>query len=195
MSRAANIKLASGGYLDLLNPKPEQIHIEDIAHGLSHICRFNGQTKIFYSVAQHCIMVSELVPQHLALEALLHDASEAYIGDVITPLKHLLPDYLEIEENLERVIRQRFGISLAHNPIIKKFDKIAVVSEKYALLDPHPLDEVHWHEYSSIKPLFIKAYATSFGFIKSQFLARFRELTDSVGRFQEDLDGYDQRAA
>ncbi|MDP3133715.1 MAG: phosphohydrolase, partial [Burkholderiaceae bacterium] len=78
-------------------PRIDGIDIEDIAHGLAYQCRFNGQTSAFYSVAQHSLMVADLVPPALRRAALLHDAAEAYLGDMVKPLKALVPDFGHIE--------------------------------------------------------------------------------------------------
>jgi hypothetical protein len=94
-----------------LNPEPHQIDIEDIARGLSKICRFCGQIKDFYSVAEHSIEVMHLVPHELKLAALLHDASEAYISDIPSPLKRQLEDYQKVEGLVEMAIDSKFGIS------------------------------------------------------------------------------------
>lgn len=91
------IMLASGVLFDLTNPAGSPMSLQDIAHGLGRVCRFAGQTNRFYSVAEHCFHVARLVPVELARVALLHDASEAFIGDVTRPLKALLPDYQAIE--------------------------------------------------------------------------------------------------
>ena len=101
----------SGRRVFVLDPHPEDIFIDDIATALSHTCRFGGQVSEFYSVAQHSVIVSRHVPHSIALEALLHDAAEAYLGDVIRPLKRALPDYKTIEAIWEPVIRERFGLS------------------------------------------------------------------------------------
>ena len=87
------ISTRSGRRLYLQNPNAGQIHIDDIAHGLAHQCRFNGQTNKFYSVAQHSVMVASILPPELRLAGLLHDAAEAYLGDSVQPLKELLPDF------------------------------------------------------------------------------------------------------
>lgn len=94
------------------NPKPEDIDIRDIAHALSNICRFTGHVKRFYSVADHCRNVAKLVPAHMKLQALLHDASEAYLCDLARPVKqHAGMDFYVIAERvLQRAIYLRFGI-------------------------------------------------------------------------------------
>lgn len=113
---ASTIKVyPSGTYFDPLNPRVEDVHLADIAHGLAHICRYGGHVASFYSVAEHSLHVSAQVwrtfgDKEVALAALLHDATEAYIGDVVRPLKNLLPEYKEIEHRLARVIEQKFGL-------------------------------------------------------------------------------------
>lgn len=100
---------------DLVNPTLDQVDVRVIAHALARICRFGGHPRQFYSVAQHSVIVSHHVPAPYALHALMHDAAEAYIGDVIRPLKTLLKEwtggkYEAFEANVERVIWKRLGI-------------------------------------------------------------------------------------
>ena len=115
---------ASGITIDLLNPRVQDININDITSGLSKICRFGGQISHFYSVAQHSVLCSHLAPQELKKAALMHDASEAYLGDVIKPLKNLLgAAYEEIEARFMERIFERFGVSILMLPKVKEFDK------------------------------------------------------------------------
>lgn len=132
------IQTHSRGAFDLLEPTPEQINIDDIGYALSMLCRFNGHTDKFYSVAQHCVHVSYLVPPSFALAGLLHDAAEAYLGDVTKPLKELLPDYQEIERNVERVIAQRFGLDYPMYDEVRAADALALAIEKRDLLGIEP---------------------------------------------------------
>lgn len=120
-------------HFDLLNPTEEMVNIKDIAHALGHICRFTGHTNRFYSVAEHCIYVSYIVKPEFALEALLHDAQEAYVGDVSQPLKQLIPDYRAIEDRIEKVIRARFGLPEKMSPEVKKADLQMLMIERGAL--------------------------------------------------------------
>ena len=109
----ATICLYSGRSLQPLNARPSDICIEDIAHALANQCRFGGHTKRFYSVAEHSIYVSRLVPKEQRLAALLHDASEAYLIDLPTPLK-VLPEfaaYRQAEEHLMQVIGEALGFN------------------------------------------------------------------------------------
>lgn len=124
----------NGRRIDLSNPDPDEINIEDIATGLSNICRFNGQLNTWYSVAEHSLNVANLVPHSYKLEALLHDAAEAYICDIPTPLKiDLGAAYQDIELRLIRAIEHRFQLDLHPLPdVVKDADRIMAVSERDA---------------------------------------------------------------
>lgn len=124
-TQRATVQTSSGRYIDLLDPKPADILIEDIAHALSNIARFNGHTHQFYSVAQHCVLCSGINPDKLALEKLLHDATEAYVGDMVTPIKNLFPGYRTMEDKIAGVIAQAFGLNQGfhHDPEVKRSDR------------------------------------------------------------------------
>lgn len=137
------VQLHSGAMLNLLAPQAHQINIQDIAHGLSHTCRFNGQCNQFYSVAQHSVIVSKFVePQH-ALAALMHDAAEAFVGDLTTPLKNLLPNYQQIEQNLLKTIFQQIGLPYPPHHNIKVADGRALALEVKSLLSK-PQSAQYW---------------------------------------------------
>ena len=85
----------TGRLFDPFNPDPALIDLRDIAHALGNICRFGGHSRRYYSVAEHSILVASLVPEPLRLPALLHDAAEAYLGDIITPIKRWTTIYVE----------------------------------------------------------------------------------------------------
>lgn len=136
-------KMLSGRRLDLLDPTPMDIEIEDIAHGLSFVARWNGQTlgDFAYSVAEHSLLVETLfsrmnpkAPTKWKLAALLHDAPEYVIGDMISPVKSAVgPDYEELDKRLAAAIHIKFGLPAAI-PVtikkqIKKADKISAWME------------------------------------------------------------------
>jgi uncharacterized protein len=130
----------SGLRVDLLDPKPEQITMVDIAHHLAHICRFTGATDDHYSVAQHSVVVANLVPKELFFAALLHDAHEAYIGDISTPVKQALgSDVLEtIRIKLDVAICARFSVErdLLRHRDVKHADLVALATERRDLMPP-----------------------------------------------------------
>ncbi len=142
----------SGISFNLMEPDPDLIEIDDIAHALAYICRFTGHTRVFYSVAEHSVRTSlcACVPQEHALEALLHDAAEAYIGDVSSPLKAQLHEYRNIEFRLEQAIRQRFGLPPKHAPCVKQADLTMLATEKRDLMPMHADD---WALLQNITPL------------------------------------------
>lgn len=131
------ILLQSGAYFDLIDAASSTFTIEDIAHGLSMTCRFAGQCREFYSVAEHSVLTSMLVPEGLKLAALMHDAAEAFIGDVTRPLKRLLLDYKRIEAEIEAAIAARFGIAGMHEPAVKAADLAMLAAEQAAMMPRH----------------------------------------------------------
>ncbi|MBS3962577.1 MAG: hypothetical protein KGZ61_12215 [Sandarakinorhabdus sp.] len=135
------IMLASGSLFDLANPEGSELSLYDIAYGLGRVCRFAGHTGRFYSVAEHCTHVARLVPVRQARAALLHDASEAIIGDVTRPLKAMLPEYRVIEARLDDFIAARFAPDGAqpldlHAAAIKAADRAMCAVEARELM-PH----------------------------------------------------------
>ena len=118
------IKTFSGKhfYYDRINK--DDIVINDIAVSLSNICRFAGHLSHFYSVAQHAVLCSQLVPQEFAFEALMHDATEAYCQDIPAPLKRLLPDYKRMEEKIDAVIREKYELPPVMSTPVKYADLI-----------------------------------------------------------------------
>lgn len=130
--RGYNMALASGRAAYPLDMRPEDIHIEDIAASLSRICRFNGHLRHdveHYSVAQHSVHVSRLVERTLARSALLHDATEAYVGDMVRPLKVNLAEYNEIEHRVWLAVAERFDLPVRMHPQIKYADNVALATE------------------------------------------------------------------
>lgn len=101
------IETYSGKHFHLLQPTGVEIDIEDIAHSLANMCRFGGHVKHFYSVAEHCVHVSTLTGN---LDGLLHDASEAYVADIVSPLKPHLINYHHIENAIMLTIAKQYGI-------------------------------------------------------------------------------------
>lgn len=122
-----------------LDPRPEEVHAEDVAHALSHVCRFGGHCRQFYSVAEHSVRVAMLLPPPLRLWGLLHDAAEAYLGDMVRPLKHGMPQYRDAEFNLMRCVVQRFNLSPDYCPDeVTQADEVLLATEKRDLLRPPP---------------------------------------------------------
>lgn len=122
------INTFSGKKFSFENPTIEQIDIYDIAKGLAFKAHFGGQTDNYFSIAQHTMLVISLMPSHwknnypLCMAALIHDASEAYTGDIVKPLKNLLPEFKVIEDRITEVIFEKFQISLDELKAIKPYD-------------------------------------------------------------------------
>lgn len=161
-------------------PSMADIHIEDIAHSLAMQCRFAGHVKTFYSVAQHSVLVSQNVPQHLALAGLLHDAAEAYCQDIIAPLKRtgLYEDHLAIEDHLLLMIFEKYNLpfwALPENqPLIKHADLRALMTERRDVC--HPKASLYdWHV--DAEPFDAEIVGQSPQEAKTSFLKRFEEVS------------------
>ncbi len=135
-------RMLSGRRLDLLEPSPLDIEIEDIAHGLARVARWNGQTRGLhaFSVAQHCVLVERLVAElsprlgrEARLTALLHDAPEYVVGDLISPFKAAIGfNYKDLELKLQAAIHLRFGLpALVPKPLAILFKKADHLSAYY----------------------------------------------------------------
>ena len=172
------IQAVSGRRVNLPVPSPEQILIEDISWALSMKCRFNGQCKKFYSVAEHSIRVSWLLPSNLALAGLLHDANEAYLPDIPRPVKELIPEYKQVENLMEDAINRKYGIELgiADMVIIKRADNVMLATEARDLMGDVTgwgLDEIPLCR--AINPMSIKS-------AQWLFIETFEELTRKGGK-------------
>ena len=130
-----HLQTFTGRQVAPLAPKASDIVIEDIAHALSHLCRFGGHVRTFYSVAQHSVLVSRALPRELALWGLLHDGSEAYLVDLPTPVKSAGPltGYRAIEALLQRTIYQAFGLAGDEPVEVHHADQALLVLEARAL--------------------------------------------------------------
>lgn len=132
--------------------KPGDFDIEDIAHALGNVCRFGGHTLFHYSVAQHSVLVADYMIANAgrySLEALMHDATEAYIGDLIRPLKHdgsaLGEAYLAVEKKLEQALASQFGLTydlFGWPDIVKHCDNVALATEARDVMCAPPQP---WH--------------------------------------------------
>jgi hypothetical protein len=115
-----------------LEPEASELDIMDIAHGLAHNCRWTGHCSKFYSVAQHSILASHLVPEGMELTALLHDASEAYLSDLSRPVKHSpeMKPYRDAEARLEKVIAEKYGTTFPMPKEVKLVDNKLLYTER-----------------------------------------------------------------
>lgn len=134
------IRTYRGKYINVFEPTPEMICIEDIAHSLSMQCRFAGHLPQFYSVAQHSILCCQLITEkEHKLAALLHDASEAYLLDIPKPIKNKLGNYKEVEDNLMSVIAKKFGFAYPLHDKVKEVDNYMLEWEWNSLMIKNPI--------------------------------------------------------
>ena len=154
-----------------LDPHPEDVDIEDIAHALSQICRFTGHCENFYSVAEHCVHVSYIVPSEDALWGLMHDAAEAYVCDVARPLKRFLTNYKSIEDAVMVAICDRFGMGHEMPETVKRADNAMLAAEKEQLMKPAP---ANWCLPEPAANIEIECWPPLIA--KLKFLARFNTL-------------------
>jgi len=130
--RAPSVGTVTGRLFDFMNPDPNDICLEDIANGLAFQCRYNGQTKFHLSVAQHSVMVSLWCNAADALWGLFHDAGEAYLGDMVSPVKKNLhmEAFIEAEHRVMNAVALRFGLSWPQPWSVSMADRLLVHLEK-----------------------------------------------------------------
>ena len=152
-----------------LDPRVEEIFLEDIAHALGKICRYNGHTVDHYSVAEHSVLVSRHVEPKHRLQALFHDAPEAYLGDIIRPVKKYIKDFGEHEDRLLSVMAPKFGFNPELSYDVKRVDNAILADEKLVLfrhdlpwyLPEPPLgiaDDIKCLSAKQAKRLFLNTY-------------------------------------
>jgi hypothetical protein len=169
------MQTASGRQFWPLDPRAEEIHIEDIAAALSKLCRYGGHCKRFYSVAEHCVLMANAASPSLAFAALMHDASEAYLSDVIRPIKRHLPQYGEIEAALERVLAQRFGLVWPLPAAVKTLDERIIVDERDQAMAEPP---VPWSDHGAALGVTITFWSPERA--EREFLRAFRRYGGTV---------------
>lgn len=193
------IQTYSGRAFDLIDAVPDDIDIEDIAHALAQQVRYNGHCREFYSVGQHSVLVSleveaaVLAQGHLfdkgredvrvaALWGLLHDAAEAYCGDLVSPIKRLLREGMDdelgtmtfdwVEERVQKVICQRFGLPEEQPEIVKEYDLRLLATEKRDLFGPCSRQ---WTlPYGALDRRIVPS--SSMASVETEFLRRFEKL-------------------
>lgn len=154
-----------------LDPREEEIAIIDIAHSLSMQCRYAGHCLEYYSVAEHCCLIHDAIEPEHKKQALMHDASEAYLVDLPRPVKNDMPQYKGIETKLEAVIFKKFGIPYPFHPRVKDFDTMILVAEK----DQNMVQGLEWNT-NSLPALDVTLKFWSPKEAKFEFLSRFNSL-------------------
>lgn len=134
------IATAHNRRFDFSNLNPDAICLEDIAHSLSQTCRFNGMCNRFYSVARHSYNMALYAQGRgddpvIVKQCLLHDASEAYMGDMVSPLKELFPEFKKLEKNIQAMVYEKYGLPSETLPEVKDLDLRIMVLEKIKLFD------------------------------------------------------------
>lgn len=160
----------TGKRFDPFDPKEDQIVIEDIAHALSNICRYTGHCRTFYSVAEHSVNASDYVPEKWSKQALLHDASEAYLMDIARPIKQhpAMAQYRETEQLVQRAILRKFKEPEELDASVHEADNRLLISEAKLLLpnvndwnwpvEPYPDFVVHGWSPQTAERMFLRTW-------------------------------------
>jgi len=195
--RGPSIRMRSGKRFYYLDPRPEEVSIEDIAHSLANQTRYNGHAG-FYSVAQHSVMCAEVAADlgyssEVQFQALMHDAAEAYLGDVPAPLKGLLPDFRRIESIVEGIVGQAFDLPAVLDPKVREIDLRVLVTEAERFFGPLEEDPAGWPDVEPVKwrPTGVYRVWAPVGFERGacpaqRFLWRFDALWVETGRGRND---------
>lgn len=185
------IRTSSGVRFYPLNPDPQGILIEDIAHALSLLCRGNGHVKVFFSVGQHCIHCAKEAEQRgystrLILACLLHDASEAYLSDITRPVKQHLQDYCRYEEHLLEVIYKKF----LGSPLSQEEQKLVKIIDDDMLY--YDLRDLLNEKDPRIAPVMYSSFSYKerpFKEVEEEYLSLFRKYSDALLQESEKIKG------
>jgi uncharacterized protein len=123
------ITMYGGAEIDLHNPNVDEVTIEDIAHHLSRMCRWNGTPEHFFSVAEHCVRAAEMAPKEHRLMILLHDCEEAVLGDNITPLKKMIPELVVLGDQIRELLLNKFNVPYYEEETVKLYDRAQLLWE------------------------------------------------------------------
>lgn len=178
------IQTIKGRAFWIFDPKPEDFDIEEIANALAMQCRFNGHVRQFYSVAEHSVRVAWLLrdwgePAEIVFAGLMHDAAEAYIGDVVRPLKRVLESYQDIEFAVEQALAIRYHLPFPMPATVKRADTVLLHVERRALLAEPPRP---WNEPDLPLPRTQICGEMHWGLARHRFLELFNELACSRGK-------------
>lgn len=197
------IRTSSGVKFYPLNPDPQGILIEDIAHALSLLCRGNGHVKVFFSVGQHCIHCAKEAEQRgystrLILACLLHDASEAYLSDITRPVKQHLQDYCRYEEHLLEVIYKKFlgsPLSQEEQKLVKIIDDDMLYYDLRDLLNEFvnkSVGELVNEKEPRSAPVMYSSFSYKerpFKEVEEEYLSLFRKYSDALLQESEKIKG------
>jgi 5'-deoxynucleotidase YfbR-like HD superfamily hydrolase len=154
---------SSGNKFSFAEFSAKNITLRDIAHHLSKIQRCGGAIPLdkYYSVAEHSMIIAQKIfeltgSEKAAKAALLHDAAEAYLGDIVSPLKQFLPDYLEMEYKLTRIIQEKFNVTSAFDKLIKRIDKGILFQEMTQLEIPNVCDNIEAYKVDENIPVILE---------------------------------------
>lgn len=163
-----HINVISGRKVSLLDPQPGHITIMDITRGLAYRPHFGGHSPHFFSVAEHTLMVTKLTMEaypgaehaHLWMVAMLHDASEAYLGDMVKPLKVHMPDFQKLEEKMTAAIFLKYKLNPADIALIKPFDKAVQEIEYECFYNNNRSAGLHFYTPKQAFEKFIELWST-----------------------------------
>jgi uncharacterized protein len=181
------IALLSGAKMNYHYPERSDVTIEDMASALSNNCRFSGHLPRFYSIAQHLVNTSRIVPAEVAFTALMHDTAEAFTNDLPTPLKWEFPVFKELEGKIESAMSKRFGFEFPYPKEVKEADTIMLILEKFYVKE----DFTIWPNYEEWTQEMVEPYRQLVDLdswqprrAKREFLERFEELKNNVPQVQ-----------
>lgn len=174
------IGLLSGAQMNYNRPEDSDVTLDDLASALSNICRFSGHLPTFYSVAQHLVNCSRIVPVEFAFDALMHDTAEAFTNDLPTPLKWSVPIFKELETKIESAMANKFGFNYPYAPEVKLADtQMLMLEKKYVKKDYRDWPNYRNVEFEHLVDLVdLKPWQPCRA--KREFLERYNELTNDA---------------